>query len=568
MGGWVSSFTEEAGEGAVAFAVTDDGAAQEGVDKLAATGGTEPEDRDYNGTSYKFADDVAYGIVGDFMVIGTEQGFQEAVDASNGDSLADDSAATDALDSVPDGTLAAAYVDVQSADRRRRPGPRDHPAGARAVRRHRPARQLRRRARRLRDGRRRGQLLRSRPPGRPARATSRATDIMTTLPSEAWFAFGAPDVGGRIAETYQQFVDAFETGLESGIGDVQDSLDAQGLKPTDIPEIDVEIEKQLGLDITKDLGWIGNVGGFVQGTSIFDLGGGIVIETDDPDAAAAALAKLRTALGRDRSLKITETEDGGFNIQTRRRAGRRRGRDPRRQGRLRLRRRDDRRRPRAVGDAQRLRHASAAPTALWATTSTRPSTSTWRRSCRSSRARAAASDPDYAMAAPYLSAIDYMIAGGGVSDDRADRPVRDRRPGADGHLVGHRRGGDHAVAMPERAPRPGVDLIEIERIERALDRRPRLAGRLFTDAEVAYAEARARPGPPPGRALRRQGGGDQGARQAAGAARDRGRQRGGRSSGAPPARRRRRARRSASRWTLTVSLTHSRETAAAVVIAS
>jgi holo-[acyl-carrier protein] synthase len=40
----------------------------------------------------------------------------------------------------------------------------------------------------------------------------------------------------------------------------------------------------------------------------------------------------------------------------------------------------------------------------------------------------------------------------------------------------------------------GIDLIEIERIERALERRPRLAERLFTPAELAYAEARARPG--------------------------------------------------------------------------
>jgi holo-[acyl-carrier protein] synthase len=40
----------------------------------------------------------------------------------------------------------------------------------------------------------------------------------------------------------------------------------------------------------------------------------------------------------------------------------------------------------------------------------------------------------------------------------------------------------------------GIDLIEIERIERALERRPRLAARLFTPAEIEYAEARARPG--------------------------------------------------------------------------
>jgi holo-[acyl-carrier protein] synthase len=40
----------------------------------------------------------------------------------------------------------------------------------------------------------------------------------------------------------------------------------------------------------------------------------------------------------------------------------------------------------------------------------------------------------------------------------------------------------------------GIDLLEIERLERALERRPRLAERVFTDAERAYAAARARPG--------------------------------------------------------------------------
>ena len=39
----------------------------------------------------------------------------------------------------------------------------------------------------------------------------------------------------------------------------------------------------------------------------------------------------------------------------------------------------------------------------------------------------------------------------------------------------------------------GVDLLEIDRLERALERHPRLAERLFTDAERAYAAARARP---------------------------------------------------------------------------
>ena len=57
----------------------------------------------------------------------------------------------------------------------------------------------------------------------------------------------------------------------------------------------------------------------------------------------------------------------------------------------------------------------------------------------------------------------------------------------------------------------GIDLLEIERLERALARRPRLAERLFTEAERAYAAARPAPRDAPRRALLREGGRRQGA---------------------------------------------------------
>jgi holo-[acyl-carrier protein] synthase len=47
---------------------------------------------------------------------------------------------------------------------------------------------------------------------------------------------------------------------------------------------------------------------------------------------------------------------------------------------------------------------------------------------------------------------------------------------------------------PRGSASVGIDLLEIERLEQALERRPRLAERLFTDAERAYAASRARPG--------------------------------------------------------------------------
>jgi holo-[acyl-carrier protein] synthase len=41
--------------------------------------------------------------------------------------------------------------------------------------------------------------------------------------------------------------------------------------------------------------------------------------------------------------------------------------------------------------------------------------------------------------------------------------------------------------------RVGIDMLEIERLERALERRPTLAARLFTEGELAYAAGTGRP---------------------------------------------------------------------------
>lgn len=60
------------------------------------------------------------------------------------------------------------------------------------------------------------------------------------------------------------------------------------------------------------------------------------------------------------------------------------------------------------------------------------------------------------------------------------------RAGDGGRAGGGGRAGDRVAGI-------GIDLLEIDRLERALERRPRLAERLFTDGERAYALSRARP---------------------------------------------------------------------------
>jgi len=41
----------------------------------------------------------------------------------------------------------------------------------------------------------------------------------------------------------------------------------------------------------------------------------------------------------------------------------------------------------------------------------------------------------------------------------------------------------------------GVDLLEVERLRRAIERRPGLAARLFTEGELGFAASRAEPTP-------------------------------------------------------------------------
>jgi holo-[acyl-carrier protein] synthase len=112
----------------------------------------------------------------------------------------------------------------------------------------------------------------------------------------------------------------------------------------------------------------------------------------------------------------------------------------------------------------------------------------------------------------------------------------------------------------------GVDLIEIERLERALERRPRLAERIFHPAELAESE-RGRPGrhlaarfAAKEAALKALGIGGLGLRDVEVV---------GGGDSAPTLRLHGRAAEAAERQgvELEVSLTHSRELAAAVVVA-
>jgi holo-[acyl-carrier protein] synthase len=113
-------------------------------------------------------------------------------------------------------------------------------------------------------------------------------------------------------------------------------------------------------------------------------------------------------------------------------------------------------------------------------------------------------------------------------------------------------------------PGIGIDVIEIDRVERALRRRPRLAERLFTAGELAYARERARPG----RHLAARFAAKEAVIKALGGPPIAPAQIEIESAAGPRVRLHGRAAELAAGRELAVSLTHSRETAAAVALAA
>ena len=291
------SKSEEA-EGAAVIAVTDADAAQSFVDKVEPDGKT----TDYNGVSITTdaKDDRSVAVDGDFLIAGTTDGVRASIDAKGSDAFADVDGSTTGLDQVPDNSIFSLYVDpTKVVDLIKASG--EVPADQ--------LKQIDDQLAELGDG-----------PidvwgtvtdssfgiGGSAPAMDGAsdpTDLLTTLPADSWLAFAAADVGDQISSSIAQFKAGFEAGLQDAAPNFSQQVDPIAA-----------FQDATGLNLEQDLAWIGDVGGFVEGTSVFGLGGGLVVTTDDQGAAEDAVAKVQQAIGKSRGLKVTPSQDG-FDIQ-------------------------------------------------------------------------------------------------------------------------------------------------------------------------------------------------------------------------------------------------------------
>jgi Protein of unknown function (DUF3352) len=289
-------------QGAAIVAITDTDAAQSFLEKAAKQGSGRTRAQQYKGVQLQAsaADDNAYGIDGDFLLAGTVQGVEDAIDAADGDNFAGADDSTTGFDQVPDDAVFSLFADPQRA--------LDLIKSSGSI----SADQLKQIE---------GQLAKmgdgpvdawgtatdsSLSFGASAPAPDDApdpTDLLSSLPADAWLAFAAGGVGDQISSSIAQF----KAGLKAGLKQTAPNVAAE------VDPIQA-FQDATGLNLEEDVTWIGDVGGFIQGTSIFGLGGGLVITTDDPKAAEGAVAKLQGALGKTRGVKVAPSSDG-FDIQ-------------------------------------------------------------------------------------------------------------------------------------------------------------------------------------------------------------------------------------------------------------
>lgn len=301
VGFFLSSIeSEEDADGAIVVSVTDEGAAQDTVDKLVAEGGGDAgAEQTYEGVTYTLIEeqDAAYGFVGDFLVLGTDSGFQAAVDASSGDSAADGEIGSE-LEASGENAVFQAYVEldglidaavntgaVAEEDLEPFQDQLDQLSGAPVVM----------------AGQIESDAIAIEAVGPAGEDTGEEGVSVANVPSDSWLALAIPAIGETVGQSYSDFLAGFEAGFEAQAG-----IDVP------VPDIQGEIETATGLDLATDLNWIGDTSFFVGGDSVVSLGGGMIIETDDEQAAQNAVNRLERTLNREGV--PTESNADGFTI--------------------------------------------------------------------------------------------------------------------------------------------------------------------------------------------------------------------------------------------------------------
>jgi hypothetical protein len=291
---------DEFDTGGAAIETTDAGAAEEFLDKRVKSSDEKVRSDSYEGVDYFVKteeEDKTYGVDGNFVIYGeTEKAFKQMVDASKGESLADQDSFSSATANVSSGSLADVFVDIggliQEAggqiDAESQVfldtvgiDPKDATAELSLV-----------------PGSEQVEIdLTSNVTGENPQSGD-ASKLLESLPGGSFAAFASPDFGKRLGEAI-------------------DRLDAQGIPGELEPnELKGSLEAA-GVNLDEIAASIGNLGVFAQGNTEKNLKGAVVLETTSAKEAKNTVANVGLLLRASGTAGVTaiNSQVSGFSIR-------------------------------------------------------------------------------------------------------------------------------------------------------------------------------------------------------------------------------------------------------------
>lgn len=285
----------------IAVETTDAAATREFIDDQAAQSSDPFEDGSYKGVDFKVggADENGVGVIDDFLVIAEgERGFRAAVDAVQGDSLADEARFADAISAASDGSLADVYLDVggllEASDDEIDPQARGilqssgiDPSDATAVASVIP-------------GSDQIQVDISSDPGGEEPPSGDASELIGSLPAGSFAAVGATEFGDQLKEAI-------------------DELDKTGIPDEGVPPNQLKSTlKEMGVDLDEFAASLEDAAVFAQGSSESSLVGALVLTSDSGEAAktVANLGVLLRKTGTPGVTAVNGNGASGFSVRS------------------------------------------------------------------------------------------------------------------------------------------------------------------------------------------------------------------------------------------------------------
>jgi Protein of unknown function (DUF3352) len=278
--------------------VTDTDAAQEFIDSSAEADPDQVGDEgSYEGFDYltSAAGDAVVGLVDDVLVVGTEAAFKVAVDAREGESLAESEEYTEHLDALADDTVGTVHVKPGATIDAAIAGGDVDPEAARAIE----------------------PLLGGALPEAVALGLTAGDDSATLeavasvedghsvgagsllegLPGDSQLALGGAELGPVIARSLDQLTNSGIPGAAS---------------------IERRLRAETGIDPRRDVTpWLGDAAFFLRGTQVPGIAAGLVAETSDPQGPRKLVDAVQARVEAESGLRSASPPQGadyGFSV--------------------------------------------------------------------------------------------------------------------------------------------------------------------------------------------------------------------------------------------------------------